>query len=427
MNWIFFVAGRYFKSKRKNSGLTPSLLSVAGITVGVMTLVTVLAVMNGFQLGFIEDILEIKSYHIRINDPDETLDRNSVDELRGTDGIEAVIPFKEIQTMAKGFFSDFTSMSIRGISEKAGMYDSGLLSQLEMKTGDFDLSESGSIIIGDKLADQLNVAVGDSVSVVSLKGKTFSNLSSSTVDFVVKGTFECGYYQFDNSLGYISLEDAEWIMTDKEQLAWGIKIDNRFNDDIYKNRISIITGGSYDVISWRTYNSSFFGVLRTEKLTTMLLIGLIFLVVGVNIYNSLKRSVYERREEIAVLRSLGARSSGIKAVFILDGIIIGITGGVTGLILGLLLAGNINEVFLLVEGLVNFAVSIINSFLENRPGSDFALFSPAYFYIEEIPSRVLFSETLFIFVFAVISSVGAAFGSTLRVSEIKPAEILRNE
>ena len=135
-----------------------------------------------------------------------------------------------------------------------------------------------------------------------------------------------------------------------------MKLSDRYADRAFCERIQSKLGLGPDKIeSWRDYNRAFFGALRTEKTVMMLLIGLIFLVVGVNIFHSMRRAVAERTEDIAVLKAMGAGPDELGRVFVIDGLAIGAGGALVGLVVGLLIAVNVNEVFSLVEAVVNGA------------------------------------------------------------------------
>ncbi|HET6485808.1 MAG TPA: FtsX-like permease family protein, partial [Spirochaetia bacterium] len=175
---------------------------------------------------------------------------------------------------------------------------------------------------------------------------------------------------------------------------------------------------------------SFFDALFVEKLMMMVLVGLIFVVVGFNVYHSLRRSVHERMEEIAVLKAVGVPPQRIQGVFILQGLFIGLAGGVIGLIVGLALAVNVNGVFDVVQGIVNGVLGMAR--LLAMPflalgGEDFAIFSPAYFYLSSVPSHVYPTEAFLVVFFAVLSCAGAALGASRAVSRFRPAEVLRYE
>jgi len=179
--------------------------------------------------------------------------------------------------------------------------------------------------------------------------------------------------------------------------------------------------------SWRSFNRSFFGALRIEKNMLLFLVILIFLVVTVNIYHGMRRSVYERREEISVLSALGATPRKVQNIFIINGLVIGFTGAAAGLLCGLFLTVHINGVFSLAETLVNGLNTFISALIHHNQNEAFSLFSPEYFYMQEIPVRVFFSEVLFVFVFGLFSATAAAWKASSTISSLKPAEVLRYE
>jgi lipoprotein-releasing system permease protein len=159
----------------------------------------------------------------------------------------------------------------------------------------------------------------------------------------------------------------------------------------------------------------------------MLLIGLIFLVVGVNIFHSMRRAVAEKTEDIAVLKAMGAAPEELRRVFVFDGLAIGTSGAVIGLVLGLLVAVNVNEVFSIVETIINSAIGLASRVIGSINSSNFRVFSPQYFYLLEVPVRVLFPETFFVTAAAIASAAGAAAVAANRVSRLVPAEVLRDE
>ncbi|GAB1481206.1 hypothetical protein MASR2M78_00210 [Treponema sp.] len=185
--------------------------------------------------------------------------------------------------------------------------------------------------------------------------------------------------------------------------------------------------------SWRTFNSAFFGALRTEKLLMFILVGLIFIVVGLNVFQSQRRTVLERHDEIGLLRAIGASELSVRLVFTVDGFIIGLTGSLAGLIPGLLIASNIGSFFTILETITNSAILGINYIASLLPFSsihdteEFAVFSPAIFYIKEIPSRMVPLEIAFIFMFGLLSATIAAALASSRAARLRPAEVLRYE
>ena len=430
MKWMLFVAGRYFMTRRKNRGLAPSILSILGISLGVLTLITVLGVMNGFQLGFIEDILGIRSYHLRIA-LDETDDpAEAARKVRSIGGVAAVTWFADTQTIIQSRFSKPAVAAVRAISEGAAVEDPSLVEQMGIVDGTFSLG-GRRIVLGRELARSLSVSTGETVSLMATAGDSFNLFRPSRIDFTVSGIFASGYFDIDRSMAFIGSSDATSELVLPGSVILGIKLTDRFRDRQAVSALSPLgIASSGEIESWRTYNSSFFGALRTEKLLMMVLVGLIFVVTGANIHHSLRRSVFERTEEIGVLRSLGASPGALRTIFVTDGALIGLIGGIIGLAAGLLVTSNIDAVFVVTERVVNFAISLVNAIaspFSRRASSGFSLFSPAYFYLEEIGARVILREAILVLWFAFSSSTAAAYAASSRVSRIDPSKVLRYE
>ena len=251
----------------------------------------------------------------------------------------------------------------------------------------------------------------------------------------VTGYFQTWYYQIDRNWAFVSLNTArEFYKNDRDfPFLYGVKLKNRFLDQDVQQKIKSILGeGKYKIHSWREFNRNFFSALLMEKLLMMLLIGLIFIVVGFNIFHSLKRSVIEKKEEIAILKALGAHPEWVKNIFILEGFFIGFFGSLIGLILGLFVANNINTIFSLSDYFINNILlyiieNILSPFVGEVNFERISIFSPDVFYIKHVPIRILLPETLFIVFFAILCSSLAAYFASKKVIDFKPAEILRYE
>jgi len=208
----------------------------------------------------------------------------------------------------------------------------------------------------------------------------------------------------------------------------GIKLKNRYEDYRIKKKIeTIVPPESSAILSWRDYNRSFFGALRTEKSIMMLLVSLIFVVVAINIFHAMRRTIAAKMADIAVLKALGASNSDVRRIFAADGILIGTAGAVAGTSLGLLLIGNINMVLNFAASFMRSLASLLQGMGITSSGGDYRLFSPAYFYIDAIPVSISSGELLFIAFTAIASTGIAATLASRRVSEAKPSEVFRNE
>jgi len=425
-SWILFVASRYIFKGRSSS----PILAVLGIAIGVLALIVIIAVMNGFQLGFIESILEVSSFHLRV----ESFDQKNIKEVQeivlGIPGVRAAVPFKEYQSIAKGKRMNQQAVLIRGLGENTLEIDKAMNSKLDFEDGYFDLSDNKNILLGSELAYRLGLSVGDEITLFSLTG-ILSQEAGSSFNGIVTGIFRTGYYEYDCSWAFINIESNSFIQNECD-LILGVKLANRFTDKTIleqaKRRLSAYK--DIKITSWRDYNRSFFGALRTEKLFMFILVGLIFIVVGLNIFQAQRRSVLQRREEIGLLRAVGGSRMAVRFVFVLDGAIIGLTGASIGLFFGLVIALNMAGFFTFVESIINFFIEIMNLFASlfgAGTAENFAVFSPTVFYIKEIPSRLLPFEVTLIFMFGFLSALAAAWFASRKVSNIQPAEVLRYE
>ena len=442
--WIWFIAARYIFHKQKKS---PSpVFSILGIAVGVFALIVIIAVMNGFQLGFIESILEISSYHLRAGPVTaghaETAAEEAAAVVLDIPGVEAAVPFLEFQALVRGRRGGQYAALVRGLPADALYRDTAMARRLEFEEGSFDLTDdlddTRKILLGVELARRLGLKMGDDITLYSIQS-LFSAAAENSGDgagllvFTVAGIFRTGFYEYDTGWAFVGMESAAQFSDNGPVL--GIKLKNRFHDqralELARAGLQTRPGLNAELSSWRDYNRSFFGALRTEKLFMFILVGLIFIVVGLNIYQAQRRTVLEHREEIGLLRAIGGGEKAVRLIFVCDGAIIGFTGAASGLILGLLVASNIPLFFSVVEKIVNFIIHIVNIISNilrlGGIGGGFSIFSPAIFYIKEIPSRIIPQEAVLIFMFGLLSALLAAWFASRRVSRILVAEVLRYE
>lgn len=436
------LASRHFRTRRREAGNASTILSVAGIAVGVMTLTVVLAVMNGFQLGFIDSIVEISSYHLQARPrvdagsaaPSPTLDAAVIAALHDVRGVTAVVPYAERQALVERAFQRPRACIVRAVPPDLTVMDPAQARMLALEDGSFNLRDPANVVIGAELSLALGARVGDALSLSSYTPGANGRPVPRRDGFRVTGIFRSGNYDFDTGMVFISLAAADTLYGGGAPLprTWGIKLADRFADGPALRAVTaLLAGTGFVAESWRTYNRSFFDALFVEKLMMMVLVGLIFLVVGFNVYHSLRRSVHERMEEIAVLKSLGVPPRRIQATFILEGFFIGGAGAVLGMLAGLVLSVNVNEVFALVESLVNGILGlgrVLFLALSAKGGSSsFAIFSPTSFYLTQVPSHVYLREAFMVAAFAVAACTVAALGASRAVSRFRPAEVLRYE
>jgi lipoprotein-releasing system permease protein len=433
--WIGFVSRRWFTARRESGGSAGSLLAASGIAIGVAALIVVLGVMNGFQLGFIDSILQVSSFHVRIDDERKGgVDEALVSRIASEPGVESVLPFAETRCLLSTRDGRAFPLALRAIPDDSQKRDPGMMAALgiEKKGMIGAWNSGGGIILGAELARYLELAPGSEADLLVVSADGEAGVEANTVKVHVDGLFRSGYYDFDFGMAILPFSSSVcasiFPVANAVRYTYGAKLHDRYSDAGFVERLRTDLGLGVDrVEGWRDYNRAFFGALRTEKSVMMLLIGLIFLVVGVNIFHSMRRAVAEKTEDIAVLKAMGAAPEELRRVFVFDGLAIGTSGAVIGLVLGLLVAVNVNEVFSIVETIINSAIGLASRVIGSINSSNFRVFSPQYFYLLEVPVRVLFPETFFVTAAAIASAAGAAAVAANRVSRLVPAEVLRDE
>ncbi len=423
---MFFVAKRFALVGSRGRTAVTSFLSALGIAFGVMTLIVILSVMNGFQMGYIESILEVSSFHVLLRRPGVSADAAVTEKCLSVPGVVSVTPFLEAQTLMVSAAGRQQGVLLRAVPPDIMQADAGFAGQVKITAGSFNLASPSSAVLGAELARNLGARPGDTVTLLAVSGGADTDLFSSDRTYTVTGLFKTGYYEIDTSFAFISLEDGRTLFGAEAPYIYGLKLKNT-DDDM---RVAEQLRGEFpsaDVESWRSYNRSFFGALRVEKIVLRFRVGLIIDVVGVNIFSSMRRMVYERREEISVLSALGARSRHIQMLFVSDGFIIGFGGSVAGLLLGLLVRVSIDENFGLIAAAVNNVLYFVSLLFSGTGHSSFSLFSPVYFYLTKVPSRVLFGEVVWICLFGIFSAVAAAWAASRGILKLSAAEVLRDE
>jgi lipoprotein-releasing system permease protein len=418
--WTGFVARRFATVNARGRSALTSVLATLGIAFGVMALIVILSVMNGFQMGYIESILEVSSSHVQLDGTEAELR-----DIARMDGVRALSVYSEAQTLMRGAYGRQQGVLVRFVQPDLAKTDEGFAKSAEVIEGSFDVAERGTAVLGYYLAQLLGVGVGDTVSVLAVSGDSSTDIFPEDADLVITGLVRTGYYAIDSTYAFVS-RNSGLIGDAGETVHAGVKLDDLNRDRQFIERLS----AEYPDVraeSWRTYNRSFFGALQIEKNVLLMLVVLIFAVVTVNIYNSMRKSVYERRDEISVLSALGARPAQIRAIFVAGGLGIGLSGGMLGLLSGMFLTVRINSVFTVAEAAVNALNRFASALLGVPPGQQFALFSPEYFYMNEIPARMFFPEVLFVFLFGVVSAGCAAWMASRSIVQLKPAEVLRYE
>lgn len=425
IRWISAVSRRFARVDRKGRSAVTSTLATLGICFGVMTLTVVMSVMNGFQMSFIDAILEVSSYHLRAVEVPVELEAELKSACENEKRITACVPFYEAQALMTGVKGGALAVNVRAADEAIYYEDEGFQKELNMLSGSFDFSEPDSIILGSTLARNLGVRVGNEVNLLVMSGGSDVGLFSTDRIFTVRGIFTTGYGEINNSYAFVGTDSAEKYFGASAKKIWGIKL-KKYDDDLKTVSLLKKKIPELNIVSWRSFNRTFFGALRIEKNMLLLLVALIFVVVAINIYNGMRRLVFERRTEIAVLSALGARKSGIKAIFIMRGFITGTAGAFTGVILGLIISLNTDVVFTLAAKLM-YAVQYLVTALTDRANLQYVQVNSSYNLYASIPARVFPGEVVAITLFGILSPLIASWAASRNVLKMTVSEVLHNE
>lgn len=423
-SWVWFVSKRLSRVDSKGKSLVTSVLSVLGISFGVMTLIVVLGVMNGFQRTYIDAILELSSYHIQAESHSGKDFKEFEDFLDTKKDVRSHVQFIEGQSLVTSDTGRESVALIRAVSENVYGEDPAFRKELNLVAGSWDL-EPGNIVIGSVMARDLSVRVGSKINFFALSGNDDVELLSKDRIFTVSGIYKSGYSDINQTYVFIGYESGLQIFGENSPVKMGIKLKNENYDSRYVNLLRK-TFPEIKVSSWRQYNKSFFGALRVEKNILTLLVLIIFLVVGINIFNGMRRLVYERKTEISLLSALGARTQDIKNVFIMRGFITGIAGSLSGLVLGLLISLNSTAVFSFTAKVLYWIQYFFTSIF-NSKNLMYMTENTLYSVYAKIPSRLFPGEVIFITLFGLFSPVIASALAGKNVLKMAVSEVLHAE
>ncbi|HSR70905.1 MAG TPA: lipoprotein-releasing ABC transporter permease subunit [Kiloniellales bacterium] len=411
------VALRYLRARRQESIISVSAgFSLVGIMLGVATLIIVMAVMNGFRQELLSRILGVNG-HLTVYGANGALeDYGSLTErLAGLQGVEMAAPMIQGQVMVMTRGSS-TGGLVRGVrpedlEARALIADNIVAGSLENfpATG-----ENGGdvVLIGDRMARNLGVGVGDSVTLVSPQTTTTVMGSVPRLKtYRIVGLFHVGMSEYDGSFLYLPLPAAQTYFRLPERVS-GIELFLDDPDETVRIRQAIAErlGPGYRTVDWQQANSSFFTAIQVERNVMFLILSLIILVAALNIISGQFMLVKDKGRDIAILRTMGATRGMILRVFFMTGASIGIAGTLLGLILGLIFTDNIES---------------IRQFLQGLTGTQ--LFSPEIYFLSRLPAIVDPVEVVQVVAMALFLSFLAPLLPAWRAARLDPVEALRYE
>ncbi len=418
-----FVGLRYLRAKRRNRTISlNTVVSIAGITLGVAALIGTVGIMTGFKEDIQAKILGTTA-HIIVQDriKDGMSDYDPVTkQVETVPGVVAATPFvlKQVllttQTGVQGIVIRGIDPQREGtVTELAKNLSAGELADLSRPvkvkqppaddpTGPAVETEKPGIILGKELALRLGVFVGDTVNVVSPVGPISAiGMVPKIRTFAVVALFQSGMYEYDSSLAYIDLAEAQKFFN-MGQTVTGIeiKVTDVFRAAETARSVEQSLGFAYGARDWMQMNRNLFSALKLEKTMMFLLLVLITIVASFNIVSTLTMIVTEKQKEIAILKAMGATRKSIRRIFMLNGLIIGLSGTAIGIPLGYAFLWLIQT---------------------------FWTFDPTVYYISRIPVHVQAMDVFLVAGSAIVISFAATVYPSLQAAKLEPVAALRYE
>lgn len=407
--WL--IGLRYLRAKRSEFFISViTILSMGGVALGVATLITVLAVMTGFREELQRQILGVTSY-LTVRATAGNLENYAevMERTAKASGVTAVAPYIASQAMLS-HMDRAAGVVLRGIDPVLEDKVSALGRNIKKGTMD-DMPRFG-IILGKRLAQNLYADVDDSVTLtVAVTSVTAVGTLPRMKRFKVVGVFDSGMYEYDNSLAYIRLADAQSLLRMEDSVT-GVEVMTVTPETAFGvgKELRQAFGARYWVQDWMEMNRNFFKALQMEKAVMFVILLMVVLVAAFNIISSLIMVVMEKGREIAILKTMGAKSSGIMAIFIINGGVIGVVGTLSGLGLGLLLSLNLEKTLRAIEQM--FGIQLI---------------SGEVYFIDHVPAKVLTSDVVWVTGLSLAISLLATLYPAWRASRVDPVEALRYE
>jgi len=408
-----FIGLRYTRAKRRNHFISfISLISMLGIGLGVMALIVVLSVMNGFQKEIRARILGVTP-HLQISgDGGQLADwQSALDMVAKHPDVRAAAPFINGQGMVS-VGDRVEGVMVRGILPDAEQNLTALGDK--MKAGTLDELRSGefNIVLGVDLARALGAHVGETILLITPQGQvTPAGMMPRLKQFHVVGIFEIGMSPYDNALALIHLEDAQKLYRMGESVSG---ISGSLNNldrapQVARELEKQLPMDTY-ATDWTRQNANYFAVVAMEKKMMFIILSLIVLVAAFNIVSTLVMAVTDKQADIAILRTLGASPKSIMQIFMVQGMLIGLIGMGLGVLGGVVLALNIGTIVPFIEHL--FGVQFL---------------SKEFYYISELPSDLQKADVLIVAGMSFLISLFATLYPSWRASKVQPAEALRYE
>jgi len=407
----WMVALRYLRARRKEGFISVIAgFSFIGITLGVMTLIIVMAVMNGFRQELFDKMLGLNG-HVVVHSLGDFTDYDEVaNRIRKVPGVKYALPLVEGQVLVSTPLMSSGAL-VRGLRESDLKSLKAISKSIRFGTLDgFD--DKAGVALGSRMANDLNVKVGDQVSLITPRGPSTALGTAPRVKrYPVVAIFEIGMSEYDSSIMFMPLNEAQRYFNEPHSVTvLEVVLDSP--DEVGELSPKIITAGgpTIYVSDWRQRNATFFTALQVERNVMFLILTLIVLVAALNIISGLIMLVKDKGRDIAILRTMGTTRGAIMRIFFITGAAIGIVGTLAGFALGVLVCLNIEHLRELIGWL-----------------TDTDLFPAELYYLSQLPAEMDPGETGSVVIMALTLSVLATIYPSWRASRLDPVEALRYE
>lgn len=408
-----FIGLRYTRAKRRNHFISfIALTSMLGIALGVMALITVLSVMNGFQKELRDRILGVVAHATVSGAGGGVLHdwQPLAQRLEHVPDVVGVAPYVN----GEGMLSSGQSVSgalIRGVSPRHERTVSNVGEKMVAGSLDDLVPGQYGIVLGKELALRLGVWRGDKITLIAPQATvTPAGILPRLKRFTIVGIFEIGMYEYDSALALLDLDDAAKLYRLDGVSGVRLKLDDMMRAPRIARDLERSLGADYEVSDWTRQHVNFFRAVQTEKTVMFVILSLIVAVAAFNIVSTLVMMVRDKESDIAVLRTLGATPRSIMLIFMIQGVVIGVIGTLLGGIGGVLLALNVETIVPAIEHI--FGVEFL---------------SAEVYYINELPSDLHMQDVWRICGISIFLSLIATLYPAWRASRTQPAEALRYE